>query len=110
MDKRNHSSVGNTAAMMLKTLNVDIAFISTSSWICSTGFLPRMRKGSDKNKRYWMLLAVVCWFQTVVSSANGMFRVCPLNQLHDIICDDQLPTDVVQRITEQNIKLHLIKT
>ena len=111
VDKRNHSCVGNTAAMMLQTLNVDIAFISTSSWDIQHGVsTPHEEKVQIKQTLLDVARRCVLVSDSSKFGKYGMFRVCPLNQLHDIICDDQLPTDVVQRITEQNIKLHLIKT
>ncbi|EIU7556634.1 DeoR/GlpR family DNA-binding transcription regulator [Providencia rettgeri] len=111
VDKRNHSCVGNTAAMMLQTLNVDIAFISTSSWDIQHGVsTPHEEKVQIKQTILDVARRCVLVSDSSKFGKYGMFRVCPLNQLHDIICDDQLPTDVVQRITEQNIKLHLIKT
>lgn len=97
--------------MMLQTLNVDIAFISTSSWDIQHGVsTPHEEKVQIKQTLLDVARRCVLVSDSSKFGKYGMFRVCPLNQLHDIICDDQLPTDVVQRITEQNIKLHLIKT
>ncbi|CAG9409986.1 DeoR/GlpR family DNA-binding transcription regulator [Providencia sp. PROV188] len=111
VDKRNHSCVGNTAAAMLQTLNVDIAFISTSSWDLQHGVsTPHEEKVQIKQTLLDVARRCVLVSDSSKFGKYGMFRVCPLDQLHDIICDQHLPSDVVQRILEKNIKLHLINT
>ncbi|HDT0720217.1 TPA: DeoR/GlpR family DNA-binding transcription regulator [Proteus mirabilis] len=111
VDKRNYSSVGNTAAMMLKTLNIDIAFISTSSWDLLHGVsTPHEEKVQIKQTLLDVARRCVLVSDSSKYGKYGMFRVCSLNQLHDIICDDHLSQDVAQQLTEQNINLYLIKS
>ncbi len=109
VDQRNHSCVGNTAAMMLQTLNVDIAFISTSSWDLIHG-VSTPHEGKVQIKQ---TLLEIAKRRVLVSDSSkfgkyGMFRVCRLNQLDDIICDNQLPINDIQQLKEQDVNIHII--
>ncbi|TKI04123.1 DeoR/GlpR transcriptional regulator [Martelella alba] len=88
VDKRNYSCVGLSAANFIKALNIDLAFISASSWDSVHG-LSTPYEGKAVVK------------QTVISVANrnilisdsskygkyGFYSVCPLNSLDEIITD-----------------------
>ena len=39
----------------------------------------------------------------------GMFRVCPLEALSDIICDDALPPEAQQMLRERGLQLHNVQ-
>ncbi|WP_241430757.1 DeoR/GlpR family DNA-binding transcription regulator [Tatumella saanichensis] len=88
VDKRNYSCVGLSAANFIKALNIDLAFISASSWDMTHGIsTPYEGKAVVK--------------QTVISLANknilisdsskygkyGFYTVCPLNGVDEIITD-----------------------
>ncbi|MBD2811501.1 DeoR/GlpR transcriptional regulator [Xenorhabdus sp. Vera] len=109
VDKRNYSCVGNTAAMVLRTLNVDIAFISTSSWDLEHGIsTPYEEKVFVKQ----MLLEIARRKILISDSSKygkyGMFRVCPLSNLNDIVCDGQLLMSEQQQLREMDLKLHIV--
>ncbi|HBW8288744.1 TPA: hypothetical protein MFL88_005463 [Klebsiella pneumoniae] len=36
----------------------------------------------------------------------GMFHICHLDQIDDIICDDQLPVEVINKIQQLPLRLH----
>ena len=94
VDQRNYSCVGNSAAMLLRSLNIDVAFISTSSWDLEHGLsTPHEEKVLVKQA-----LLEVARRRVLVSDSSkygkyGMFRVCPLEALSDIICDAALPPE-----------------
>lgn len=88
VDKRNYSCVGLSAANFIKALNIDLAFISASSWDMTHGIsTPYEGKAVVK--------------QTVISVANksilvsdsskygkyGFYTVCALNGVDEIITD-----------------------
>ncbi|WP_249213117.1 MULTISPECIES: DeoR/GlpR family DNA-binding transcription regulator [unclassified Tatumella] len=88
VDKRNLSCVGFSAASFIKTLNIDLAFLSASSWDLTHGIsTPYEEKAVVK--------------QTVISVSNknilvsdsskygkyGFYTVCPLTALDEIITD-----------------------
>lgn len=70
VDQRNYSCVGNSAAMLLRSLNIDVAFISTSSWIWSTASPRRTRRRCWSSRRCWRSPAAGCWSPTAASTAN----------------------------------------
>ncbi|MDX7990890.1 DeoR/GlpR family DNA-binding transcription regulator [Xenorhabdus littoralis] len=109
VDKRNYSCVGKSAAMVLRALNIDIAFISTSSWDFEHGIsTPHEEKVLVKQA-----LLEVSRRKILVSDSSkygkyGMFRICPLSNLNDIVCDGQLPVSVQQLLEKLNLKLHIV--
>ncbi|MGQ8774875.1 DeoR/GlpR family DNA-binding transcription regulator [Serratia sp. NA_112.1] len=109
VDQRNYSCVGNSAAMLLHTLNIDIAFISSSSWDLAHGVsTPHEEKVLVKQA-----LLEVARRRVLVSDSSkfgkyGMFRVCPLEALDDILCDAALPPAVQQQLRERGLHLHSI--
>ena len=48
VDQRNYSCVGNSAAMLLRSLNIDVAFISTSSWDLEHGLHAARGEGAGQ--------------------------------------------------------------
>ncbi|MCT8341590.1 MULTISPECIES: DeoR/GlpR family DNA-binding transcription regulator [Photorhabdus] len=109
VDKRNHSCVGPIAAMLLRNLNVDIAFISTSSWDLEHGVsTPHEEKVLVKQAVLEIARRRVLVSDSSKYGKYGMFRVCPLSSLDDIVCDSQLPPKVQQQLREHNLILHTV--
>ncbi|CDL81676.1 DeoR/GlpR family DNA-binding transcription regulator [Xenorhabdus szentirmaii] len=109
VDKRNYSCVGNSAAMVLRTLNVDIAFISTSSWDLKHGIsTPYEDKVLVKQTLLEIARRKILISDSSKYGKYGMFRVCPLSSLNDIICDGQLPISAQQQLQELSLKLHIV--
>ena len=110
VDQRNYSCVGNSAAMLLRSLNIDVAFISTSSWDLEHGLsTPHEEKVLVKQA-----LLEVARRRVLVSDSSkygkyGMFRVCPLEALSDIICDAALPPEAQQLLRERGLQLHNVQ-
>lgn len=109
VDKRNHSSTGNIAAMMLKNLNIDIAFISTSSWDFEHGVsTPHEEKVLLKQTLLEISRRSILVSDSSKFGKYGMFRVCSLEQFDDIICDAHLPKDIIKKLQEININFYPI--
>lgn len=109
VDKRNHSSAGNIAVMMLKSLNIDVAFISTSSWDFEHGVsTPHEEKVLLKQTLLEISRRSVLVSDSSKFGKYGMFRVCALEQLDDIICDNHLPENIIKKLEETNINFYPI--
>lgn len=109
VDKRNLSSVGISAANFVKSLNIDVAFISSSSWDIEHGIsTPYEEKAILK--------------QSVIESSNkkilvadsskygkyGLYSISSLDTMDVIITDNWLPVEAQARIKNQNIDLKLV--
>ncbi|MDV7022907.1 DeoR/GlpR family DNA-binding transcription regulator [Atlantibacter subterranea] len=111
VEKRNRSCLGKSAANFLSTINIDVAFISSSSWDLERGMsTPDEGKASVKE-----MVLQVSKRRVLVSDSSkfgkyAMFHICALSQLTDIICDTALPDDACQTLAAQNLKLHLVST
>ncbi|MCC8364886.1 DeoR/GlpR transcriptional regulator [Xenorhabdus sp. PB61.4] len=109
VDKRNYSCVGNTAAMVLRTLNIDIAFISTSSWDIKHGIsTPHEEKVFVKQTILEISRRKILISDSSKYGKYGMFNICPLSNLNDIVCDEQLPISEQKKLQESGLKLHIV--
>lgn len=107
VDQRNHSSIGNIAAQFFNSVNIDIAFLSSSSWDIQRG-LSTPHEGKAIVKKA-VLQAARRRILACDSSKYGkysMFHVCHTHEFTDIICD-QLPDDVPEQIRSIGVQLHL---
>lgn len=66
VDQRNRSSIGKSAASFLRTINIDVAFLSSSSWDTERG-MSTPSEGKPRSRRrcspfpgvgYWSAIAV----------------------------------------------------
>ncbi|REF27081.1 DeoR family transcriptional regulator [Xenorhabdus cabanillasii] len=109
VDKRNYSCVGNTAAMVLRTLNIDIAFISTSSWDLKHGIsTPHEEKVFVKQTILEIARRKILISDSSKYGKYGMFHICSLSDLNDIVCDGQLPISEQEKLQENGLKLHIV--
>ncbi|WP_312239569.1 DeoR/GlpR family DNA-binding transcription regulator [Pantoea sp.] len=111
VDMRNRSSVGHGAAQFIRQHNIDVAFISSSSWDAVRGI-----STPDEGKMLVKQAVLAASRRKVLVSDSskygkyGMFHICPLNEVDDIICDNQLPTDAVPKLQELNLRLHPVSS
>lgn len=108
VDRRNRSCIGNSAAAFIRGLNLDIAFISTSSWDIEHGL-----STPDEGKALVKQAALASSRRSVLvsdSSKYGMFNICPLQVFDDIIHDDLLPEEIQEKIKQLAINLHVVKS
>ncbi|EMQ2085182.1 DeoR/GlpR transcriptional regulator [Salmonella enterica subsp. enterica] len=109
VDVRNRSAVGHCAAQFIRQYNIDIAFISTSSWDIEHGI-----STPDEGKMLVKQAVIASSRRNVLVSdcskygKYGMFHICQLDKIDDIICDDRLPSDVVNKLKQMPLRLHQI--
>ncbi|OCG06905.1 alkaline phosphatase [Gilliamella sp. wkB178] len=110
VNSRNYSCMGNSAANFFNLINIDIAFLSSSSWDLKRGMsTPDEGKSSVKKAVIKASRRKVLVSDSSKFGKYGLFHICDLNQLTDIVTDNQLLKDDQQKIIEQSIALHLIK-
>ncbi len=107
VDIRNRSCVGNSAANFIRSLNIDVAFISTSSWDIEHGLsTPDEGKAQVKQAVLASARRNVLVSDSSKYGKYGMFHICPLNELDDIIYDDLLPESIEEKLKLMHIVLH----
>jgi DeoR/GlpR family transcriptional regulator of sugar metabolism len=92
LDHANRSSVGWLAAETLRRLNIDIAFISTSSW--------DIGRGVTTPSELKVVVATSSKFGTF-----GMYRVLPLRRFDRIVTDSHLPDAAADGIRDLGVGL-----
>ncbi|PHI27960.1 DeoR/GlpR family DNA-binding transcription regulator [Budvicia aquatica] len=108
VDLRNRSCVGSSAANFLLTLNIDVAFISTSSWDLTHGLsTPEEGKALVKKAIISASRRKILISDSSKYGKYGMFHISHLNELTDIICDNQLDAETQQNLRALGINLHL---
>ena len=111
VDVRNRSAVGHSAAQFIRQHNIDIAFISSSSWDAVRGI-----STPDEGKMLVKQAVLAASRRKVLVSDSskygkyGMFHISPLNEVDDIICDNQLPTEIIPKLQELNLRLHQVSS
>lgn len=109
VDQRNRSCLGKSAASFLRTINIDVAFLSSSSWDTERGMsTPSEGKASVKEAVLTVSRRRVLVCDSSKFGKYGMFHICGLEQLTDIISDNRLPENAQQTIASQGVKLHLV--
>lgn len=98
VDKRNYSCVGLSAANFIKALNIDLAFLSASSWDLNHG-ISTPYEGKAVVKQTVMSVAKQ---KILISDSSkygkyGFYTVCPLSDMDLII------TDSVSKECRQNL-------
>ncbi|OIN05548.1 DeoR/GlpR family DNA-binding transcription regulator [Oceanisphaera psychrotolerans] len=109
VDTRNRSCVGQAAASLLQSLNLDLAFISSSSWELERG----MSTPAEDKVMVKQALLQVARRRILVSDSSkygkyGMFRICPLQALTDIICDAGLADETAEQVRSLGLQLTLV--
>ncbi len=106
MDQRNYSCVGNSAAMLLRSLNIDVVIISTRS---GARPLHAARGEGAGQAGCWRSPAAGCVSDSSKYGKYGMFRVCLAGAAGDIICDAALPPEAQQCWRERGLQLHNVQ-
>lgn len=109
VDVRNRSCVGQAAAALLASLNLDLAFISSSSWDLERG----MSTPTENKVMVKQALLKVARRRVLVSDSSkygkyGMFRICPLQALTDIISDGGLAEETAEQLRGQGLQVRLV--
>ena len=106
LDHANRSSVGWLAAETLRRLNIDVAFISTSSWDIGRGVTTpselkvEVKVAAVNSAAESALVATSSKFGTF-----GMYRVLPLRRFDRIVTDSHLPEAAAAGIRDLGVGL-----
>ncbi|MGR5177766.1 DeoR family transcriptional regulator [Vibrio parahaemolyticus] len=106
IDRENHSSVGGKVAEFLSGMNIDVAFVSTSSWNLKGLSTPNEGKVAVKQA---IANAAQTSYLTSDSTKYGRiasFHALDLEKLDGIITDPHLPDWVEQEITDKGLNVY----
>jgi DeoR/GlpR family transcriptional regulator of sugar metabolism len=108
VDPSSASSCGRIAADAIKSINIDLFFLSTGTWNMSRGVTtPSMDKVEVKlaaleASSSCFLLADSTKFGTV-----SRFNVAPLEKLDAVVTDEQLPREMQENIRGLGVTVHV---
>ena len=105
VNKENQSTVGTIAEKVIHMLNIDVAFISTSSWDINGLSTPDPSK--IPVKRAILEVSTRCILVSDFSKydTRSPFRICPLTAFDQLITDNKIPLSVVDAIQEKHIRV-----
>lgn len=104
VDASSASSGGRMAANVIKSINIDLLFLSTGTWNMSRGVTTtsldkvELKLEALKASSSCFLLADSTKFGTV-----ARFNVVPLERLDGVVTDDQLPLEMRDNIRELGV-------
>lgn len=106
VDQRNGSAVGNQAAAFIRQFNIDMAFISTSSWDLERGVsTPCAEKIPIKESLLDSSIESILVTDSSKYGEYSRFKICELAAFQRIITDSQLPMEIQSLLSEQGIDL-----
>ncbi|CAK7034372.1 MAG: Lactose phosphotransferase system repressor [Desulfovibrio sp.] len=108
--RENKSTSGETAATMISRLNIDIAFLSTSSWNAEWISTPAESKVAVK-----VAAAKVARQAFLVTDSSkygqmGLFNILPVCELDGVITDINLPLPAQKALTAAGVTVMLAET
>ncbi|MFE1100478.1 DeoR/GlpR family DNA-binding transcription regulator [Nocardiopsis alba] len=111
IDRENRSSVGDIAAATVTEFNIDIAFVSTSSWDLNRGSTtPSRSKVAVKRAAMAAASTSVLVAGADKYGAFGTFKVAPLSGFSSVITDDRLADSSARAIREHGVHLEIAAT
>ncbi|WP_150254182.1 DeoR/GlpR family DNA-binding transcription regulator [Nocardiopsis deserti] len=109
IDRENRSSVGDIAAATIEEFNIDVAFVSTSSWDLSRGTTtPSRAKVAVKRAAMAAASTSVLVAGADKYGAFGTFKVAALTSFASVITDDRLAESSVRAIRELGVGLEVV--
>lgn len=110
LDHRNRSSVGRLAAATLRRLNVDLAFISSSSWDVHRGVTtPHEVKVDVKRAALDVAESSVLVAGSVKYGMFATHRVAEIQEFTTVLTDDALPAGAAAAIRDHGVDLTLAR-
>ncbi|TQN31195.1 DeoR family transcriptional regulator [Haloactinospora alba] len=104
-----HSSVGQFTADFLRRVNVDLAFIASSSWDVERGSTtPSEQKVVAKQQLLRIASKSVLTVDSTKYGKFGTFRVANLEEFDLIITDDRLSQSAAEAIQSRDIQLRTV--
>lgn len=109
VDKRNMSSVGISAANFIKTLNIDIAFISSSSWHLERGIsTPYEEKAIVKQAVIESSARNILVSDSSKYGKYGLYSISSLSAMDMIVTDSYLPENDRKLIKALGVELNIV--
>ncbi len=104
-----HCSVGQFTADFLSKINVDLAFIASSSWDMARGSTtPSEPKVVAKQQLMRVASKSVLTVDSTKYGKFGTFRVARLAEFDLIISDERLPQSTVTEMADHDVRLSLV--
>lgn len=109
VDHANHAAVGPAAAEFLGRVNVDIGFVSSSSWDAERGSTtPSDTKAMVKQQVMRVASKSVLVVDSTKYGRFGTFRVARMAEFDLIVTDDRLSPSAVAALEEQQARLQRV--
>ncbi|WP_427017609.1 DeoR/GlpR family DNA-binding transcription regulator [Pseudarthrobacter sp. P1] len=108
VDVSSASSCGRIAAESIKSINIDLAFLSTGTWSMARGITtPSMDKVEVKLAVLEQSSECFLLADSTKFGAVAKFNVAPLDRLDAVVTDEQLPAEMQENIAELGVTVHL---
>lgn len=107
VDMENRSCVGDGAAMPLKQLNIDVAFLSTPSWNMRWLSIPDQDKSLVKKAVVESSTRKFLLSDSSKYGKVGAFKSVPLSCFDGIVTDGGLPEKIRESLEQQGIEVLL---
>ena len=109
LDSSSQSCTGDLARKMLERIHPKFSFVSCNAWDLEHGITaPTAEKAHLKADIIEAAADVVLLADSSKYGKVQLFEVAPLQRLHEIITDRDLPKDVARKIQETGIRLTLV--
>ncbi len=103
--RENQSCVGDSATQFLKNLNIDIAFLSASSWNARFISTPTEAKVQVKKAAVEAASKRVLICDSTKYGKVGIFNAVPIAALDAIITDDRLPASARDALKQTGVEV-----
>ncbi len=101
LDKKNYSAIGNIAAMVLSQLNIDLAFISTSSWNKKGLSTPDIKKAEVKKAVINASIRNILVTDSSKYGQRASYHILGLEHFEHIITDSHFSQTVMNTLKEE---------
>ncbi len=101
LDKKNYSSIGGIAAMVIGQLNIDLAFISTSSWNKKGLSTPDIKKAEVKKSVISASIRNILVSDSSKYGQRASYHILSLDHFEHIITDSHFSQTVINTLKEE---------
>ncbi len=105
LDKNNYSAVGNLASEIVQKLNIDLAFISTSSWSNKGISTPDIRKADVKKNVVASSIRNILVGDSSKYGQRASYHILELEAFERIITDHHFSQSAIDTLAEHNIRV-----
>ncbi|WGL26048.1 DeoR/GlpR family DNA-binding transcription regulator [Pectobacterium brasiliense] len=109
VDKRNFSAVGMHTAKFIRSFNIDMAFISTSSWDRNGISTPYEGKAIVKNAVMEVSEKNILLADSSKYGKKGLYTVCGLNDFDLVVTDNGIPSSEIDEMKKQGCQYKFIR-